>query len=103
MMEAKDSISTICFILKHENNQLVSFNGQSITFRLSIKESSFIKMPKTLIKSRLHSNIKKLKYEPELNNTKSNFPQNPQTYKKIFTRKRIRCIQINLRLLKLYE
>ena len=38
MMENKDIISSICFILKNENNQLVSFNGQSVTFRLSIKE-----------------------------------------------------------------
>ena len=38
MMESKDSVSSICFKLKNENNQLVSFNGQSITFRLSIKE-----------------------------------------------------------------
>ena len=38
MMESKDIISNICFKLKNENNQLVSFNGQSITFRLSIKE-----------------------------------------------------------------
>ena len=38
MMQSKDIISNICFKLKNENNQLVSFNGQSITFRLSIKE-----------------------------------------------------------------
>ena len=38
MMETKDIISSICFKLKNENNELVSFNGQSITFRLSIKE-----------------------------------------------------------------
>ena len=38
MMESKDIISSICFKLKNENNELVSFNGQSITFRLSIKE-----------------------------------------------------------------
>ena len=38
MMEPKDIISSICFKLKNENNQLVSFNGQSITFRLSITE-----------------------------------------------------------------
>ena len=38
MMESKDNISKICFKLKNENNQLVSFNGQSITFLLSIKE-----------------------------------------------------------------
>ena len=38
MIESKDIISSVCFKLKNENNQLVSFNGQSITFRLSIKE-----------------------------------------------------------------
>ena len=38
MMEEKDVISSICFKLRNENNQLVSFNGQSVTFRLSIKE-----------------------------------------------------------------
>ena len=41
MMESKDIISNICFKLKKENNQLVSFNGQSVTFRLSIKEILF--------------------------------------------------------------
>ena len=38
MMESKDIISSVCFKLKNENNQIVSFIGQSITFRLSIKE-----------------------------------------------------------------
>ena len=38
MMESKDIISSICFIIKNEHGNLVSFNGQSITFRLSIKE-----------------------------------------------------------------
>ena len=38
MMQTKDVISSISFKLKNENNELVSFNGQSITFRLSIKE-----------------------------------------------------------------
>ena len=38
MMENKDIISSICFKLKNEKHQLVSFNGQSVTFRLSIKE-----------------------------------------------------------------
>ena len=38
MMQSKDIISSICLKLKKENIQLVSFNGQSITFRLSIKE-----------------------------------------------------------------
>ena len=38
MMQSKDIISSICFKLKNENNQIVSFNGQSLTFKLSIKE-----------------------------------------------------------------
>ena len=38
MIQSKDIISSICSRLKNENNQLVSFSGQSITFRLSIKE-----------------------------------------------------------------
>ena len=33
-----DVISSINFRIKYENGNLVSFNGQSITFRLSIKE-----------------------------------------------------------------
>ena len=38
MMESKDIISSICLKLKNEKGNLVSFNGQSVTFRLSIKE-----------------------------------------------------------------
>ena len=38
MIESKDNISSICFKLKNENGKLVSFNGQSLTFRLSITE-----------------------------------------------------------------
>ena len=38
MMESKDNISSISFKLGNGNNQIVSFNGQSITFRLSIEE-----------------------------------------------------------------
>ena len=38
MMEIKDVVSSICFKMKNENGNLKSFNGQSITFRLSIKE-----------------------------------------------------------------
>ena len=37
MMQSKDNISSICFKFKNENGSLVSFNGQSATFRLSIK------------------------------------------------------------------
>ena len=38
MMETKDFVSSINFKIKNENNELVSFHGQTITFRLSIKE-----------------------------------------------------------------
>ena len=38
MLETKDSLSSISFELKGENGNLVSFNGQSMTFLLSIKE-----------------------------------------------------------------
>ena len=38
MMETKDFISSINLKLINENGNLVSFNGQSVTFRLSIKE-----------------------------------------------------------------
>ena len=40
MMESKDFISSVCFKFKTQNNQIVLFNDQSITFRLSIKEVS---------------------------------------------------------------
>ena len=38
MMESKDLISNVCFKLKNGNGHLVSFNGQSVTIRLSIKK-----------------------------------------------------------------
>ena len=38
MIESKDVFSCISFKLKNEDNKLVSFNGQSISFRLPIKE-----------------------------------------------------------------
>ena len=39
MMESKDIISSICFEVKNENNQMVSFNGQPITFRLDYQSN----------------------------------------------------------------
>ena len=54
MMETKDNILSNCS-KKNENNQLVSFNGQSKTIRLSFRENFFLYMPKTIIKSRLQS------------------------------------------------
>ena len=38
MMDTKDFISSSNFKLKNENGNLVSFNGQSSTFRLTIRE-----------------------------------------------------------------
>ena len=38
-------------------------------------------MPKTLIKSRLHSNKHKSKIKQEINNTKSTLPPHLQTFK----------------------
>ena len=38
-------------------------------------------MPRTLIKSRLHSNKDKPKIKQEINNNKSNLPQHLQTFK----------------------
>ena len=38
-------------------------------------------MPRTLIKSRLHSNKYKPKIKQEINNTKSNLPPNIQSFK----------------------
>ena len=41
-------------------------------------------MPRTIIKSRFHSNKHKPKIKQELNNTKSNLPPHLQTFKKIY-------------------
>ena len=38
MMNTKDFVSSINFILKNENNDFVSFSGQNVNFGLSIKE-----------------------------------------------------------------
>ena len=38
MMETKDFISSINLKIKNEKGILVSFNGQSVTFGLSVKE-----------------------------------------------------------------
>ena len=38
MVESKDIVSSFTFKLKNENRNIVSFNGQSVTFRLSIKD-----------------------------------------------------------------
>ena len=39
MMNTKDFISSIIFKKKNEHDEIMSFNGQSIIFRLSIKET----------------------------------------------------------------
>ena len=42
MMETKDVVPSISLNLKNEDNELVSFNGQSVTFKLSINEFYYI-------------------------------------------------------------
>ena len=42
MMESKEFISSIIFIIKSENDELVSFHVQSFTFRLSVREVYFL-------------------------------------------------------------
>ena len=42
MMESKDFISSIFSKTKNESGYLVSFNGQSIFFRLSTKRVQFV-------------------------------------------------------------
>ena len=39
MMDTKDFVSSNKFKWKNDNNELVSFNGQSITFSFSVKEN----------------------------------------------------------------
>ena len=51
MMDSKDFISNFSFKLKNGIGDMVSFNGQSITFRLSTNEI-FVHKPMALIKSR---------------------------------------------------
>ena len=41
-MQAKDFFSKISFELENENGNLVSFNGQSIASRISVKEISLV-------------------------------------------------------------
>ena len=41
MMENKKFISNFSFKLKNDYNELVSFNGQSVIFEISIKEISY--------------------------------------------------------------
>ena len=36
-MQIKNNVLSICLKLQNKNNQQLSFNGQSISFRLSIK------------------------------------------------------------------
>ena len=42
MMETKDVVPSISLNLKNEDNELVPFNGQSVTFKLSINEIYYI-------------------------------------------------------------
>ena len=79
MMHSKDFLSNISFELRKKNNQIVSLNVQSITFRLSISEILSLQM--VIIKSRFFPNKHKLKIRPELKNFKCTLPPNLQIFK----------------------
>ena len=84
MIENKDFISSISFTIKNENNQRVSFNGQSVTFRLSVKEIEILpnKCPKQNQKSKTHLNKNRQKPNLVLESNQSQFPPNSQGFKK---------------------
>ena len=48
MMETKGVVSSFFFRLKIENKELVSFNGQSISFELSFKKTCLLYMPEAI-------------------------------------------------------
>ena len=80
MMESKDFIPIISVKLKNENGNLVSFIGQSITFRLSIQEVYFFSMLLTLVKSRYQTQLT-LENKILNNKNKINHLHCPQIYK----------------------
>ena len=57
MKETKDLISTINFELKNENGNLVSFNGQSVTFRLPIGDVYFFLNDEYINKTTIQTQI----------------------------------------------
>ena len=54
----KNFISNVSFEIKNENGNLVSLNGSSITFRLSITEVYFYYMSVAVKKSRYQAKLK---------------------------------------------
>ena len=83
MMQSKDFVSSNSFKLKNEKAGLVSFIGQSPTFRLSIREVDFFLKDKDFYKKkRLFPKKNKIKNKSEMNNTKSTLPPNRQTSKR---------------------
>ena len=80
MMGNKDFLSNINFKLKNEYGNLVSFNGQSITFRLSIKEVYFYSInDKDFNKTKMFSKKLKQKHKPQKEN--SQLPPNLHSFK----------------------
>ena len=70
--------------MKNEYIELVSFDGQNITFRLSMKKIIIFlihEMSKTILKSPSFSNKNETKTKPELNNTKLSLPSHLKTFK----------------------
>ena len=70
MLQTKDFVSNIGSKSKNEKGKLVSFNGQSINLRLSIKENEIVfqskSMLKTLIKTRIRFNKPKSKPKQDI-------------------------------------
>ena len=62
-MESKDFNSIISFKMQNKNGHLVSINGQSNTFGLSIKEMTFFWMTMTILKSRYQKQSKPKTHE----------------------------------------
>ena len=85
MMGSKDFVSSVSFKLKIENNDFVSFNGQSITFRLSGKEVLSFQMTKTIIKARYYPQYKtESETQISKDNTPTNLPSKLQNFKQNF-------------------
>ena len=71
------------FKLRNENGDIVSFNGQSMSFRLSIGEVSFFYISMTTIRSRLQTQFKPKTQnnKPERQTKKPPMTPNPQSFR----------------------
>ena len=84
LMKSKDFVSKISSNLKCENRNLIIFLGQSLFFRLSIKDVYFFQMPITLIKSHYQTQLKSesQNQKPGKQNKISSLPSNLHLFKR---------------------